>query len=278
MTRRELRAELSVPAAWLIGVSKLLVLLAAALAGCAGGAGTSGPADSAVSVVRIIDGDSLILGTATGEVELRLSGINTPERGECHHAEAEEALAILVDRTRLSLAIEGTDQFGRALGRLSADGVDVALELVRGGHGVAVAAASNLADLLAGEDAAHAEGLGMWAPDACGTGPLPLLGFDQRSSSPDPPGRDEEMLGAEVMAIVSRDDSTVDLSGWVLRDGSSRHRYTFPAGTLLGPGDRLEITSADPRWSPGGSPVWSNRGDIALLLDASGRVAARWRY
>ena len=40
----------------------------------------------------------------------------------------------------------------------------------------------------------------------------------------------------------------------------------------------LTITSDDPGWDPGGSPVWSNDGDIVMLLDRHGRVVDHWRY
>jgi hypothetical protein len=40
----------------------------------------------------------------------------------------------------------------------------------------------------------------------------------------------------------------------------------------------MTISSADLAWDPGGSPVWNNDGDMALLLDRDGRVVDRWRY
>jgi endonuclease YncB( thermonuclease family) len=233
---------------------------------------------SEVSLVRVGDGDTLVLETQRGEVEVRLSGVNAPDRGECGHGEATARLAAMVDDSRLALAVEGTDQFGRALGRLEADDSDVALALVREGHGLAVATAPNSYELLAAEGTAHAEGIGMWATDSCGAGSRPHVTFDPGASVPDPAGRDEEELDAEVIVIVNRGDHAVDLSRWVLRDGSSRHRYRFGSGVMLQPGATIQIDSADPGWSPGGGPVWSNEGDIALLLDPLGGVVARWRY
>jgi hypothetical protein len=40
----------------------------------------------------------------------------------------------------------------------------------------------------------------------------------------------------------------------------------------------MTIRSTDPGWVPGGSPVWSNGGDMVLVLDETGRVVARHRY
>ena len=258
----------------------ILALIATACGGNRGeGAATSGrTAWEDVSLVHVLDGDSLIVDTAGGEVEIRLSGVNAPDRDECGHREATARLAAMVDDARLAMAIEGTDQFGRTLGRLVADGSDVALALVREGHGLAMTTAANSYELLAAEDTAYAEGIGMWSPDFCGVGSLPHIRFDPGASVTDPAGRDDETLDAEVIVIVNRGGNAVDLTSWVLRDGSSRHRYRFGSGVMLRPGVSIQIDSADPGWSPGGGPVWSNDGDIALLLDSRGGIVARWRY
>jgi hypothetical protein len=38
------------------------------------------------------------------------------------------------------------------------------------------------------------------------------------------------------------------------------------------------VTSDNPGWEPGGTPVWNNDGDMALLLTTGGAVASRQRY
>lgn len=141
-----------------------------------------------------------------------------------------------------------------------------------------MAASPSRAELVAAEETAYDSKLGMWAADACGAGPLPLLGFAPDSSRTDPPGPDQDVLGGEVVVVVNRGRRAVDLTGWVVRDGSSLHRYVFTLGTQIDSGGVIAIDSADPGWTPGGSPVWSNQGDIAILTDPSGRVVARWRY
>ncbi len=70
----------------------------------------------------------------------------------------------------------------------------------------------------------------------------------------------------------------VGVEGWIVRDESSVNRCHLTPGHELGPGRPLSITSADPCWEPGGSPVWNNGGDLVMVLDANGRVVANSRY
>jgi hypothetical protein len=100
----------------------------------------------------------------------------------------------------------------------------------------------------------------------------------------DPPGRDEDDLNGEWVLLADRSDLEADLSGWVLRDESSDHRYHFPAGTVLQPGGQVRVHTGsgndgegDLFWGEDG-PVWNNGGDTALLLDPAGNVAGRLRY
>jgi hypothetical protein len=40
----------------------------------------------------------------------------------------------------------------------------------------------------------------------------------------------------------------------------------------------MTINSADSGWFPGDGAVWNNDGDLVVLQDPTGTVAARWRY
>ena len=73
-------------------------------------------------------------------------------------------------------------------------------------------------------------------------------------------------------------ESATDISGWTVRDESSAHRCRFADGTEAVAGETRRVTSADPCWEPGRSPVWNNGGDLVLLLDENGRVVANARY
>ena len=63
-------------------------------------------------VVRVVDGDTVIL---ENNETVRLSGINTPETGECYYQEAKDRLNELVVNKTVFLESDRTDRgkYGR---------------------------------------------------------------------------------------------------------------------------------------------------------------------
>lgn len=244
---------------------------------------TIAPAPAVVSeVVSITDGDTIQVMTADRELSVRLAAINAPDIGDCLHEEATAHARASVSDGRISLEVVGVDQFGRTLAHVLVDDRHINHEMVA--MGLALVSGPQVDDpyravLLDAEQAAFDSGIGLWAGDACGaTQPAPDIAVDPAASEPDPPGADDVGLREELVTIVNRSGDTVDVGGWTLRDTSSRHRFVFPEGTSLRPGEVVEVDSGAVGWDPGGSPVWNNDGDMALLLDAAGRVVSRWRY
>ncbi|HEU4915345.1 MAG TPA: thermonuclease family protein [Acidimicrobiia bacterium] len=231
-------------------------------------------------VIRVNDGDSLVVETRSGEVEVRLMGINAPESYECYGQESERRLVELVEGEQVGLEEVGRDQFGRTLAYLWLGDRLVNLEQVAGG--LAIATTPEVGDvrgetLLESEDQAYESGLGMWSDTVCGaSGPPPSVDISGSVSSFDPPGPDDEVLGQEWVALSSEEG--VDLSGWTIRDESSVHRCLLPGEFSIVSGAERIVASTDPCWDPGDSSVWNNGGDMALLLDTAGRVVARLRY
>lgn len=181
----------------------------------------------------------------------------------------------------MTLEVAGTDQFGRTLAHVfTGTGLHVNLDLVDTGMAIATTPEDGEtygSSLLAAEDSAWGQRLGLWEQDACGasnTLPEVVIG----SLRFDPPGPDDEVPEDETVTIINMGSRAVNLTGWVLRDESSRHRYSFSNGQKLEGGATMIVTSADAGWDPGGSPVWNNDGDLVILLDNHGRVVDRWRY
>lgn len=260
-----------------------LLMITVVLTGClpTSTPGTTVPGDPtppggiAVEVLHVYDGDTFQARTAEGRFDVRLDGLNAPDRGECFHPEATDALVALLDDKEVTMVVSGVDQFGRTLALVRAGDTDINLSLIANGH--AIATTPLIEDARELEEAARGQGLGLWGPEACGTGPLEEVLIDVENSVFDPPGPDDQYLDQELVVLVNPGPTSIDLSGWTLRDESSRHRFTMP-DTVLAPGGRLTVTSADPGWSPGGSPVWNNDGDVVMLLDRNGRVVASHRY
>lgn len=288
------------PSALLLSLSLLGTCCAGGCADSvpADGPGTSTPASTTTTapgttantagvpaeLLTAFDGDTLLVRLDGKEEEVRLLGINTPEREECFSWEAREAAANLVGAAPLAIEVVGErDQFGRLLAYAYAGGALVNQALLEGGYALAVQTDHpRLAEFLAAEQGAFAGGAGLWAADACGapsSASLTVVGIE-----PNPPGPDEDDLNGEWVLLANEGGGVADLTGWVLRDESSQHRYHFPDDTILSGGERVTVHTgcgaddrADLHWCADG-PVWNNGGDTALLLDPSGNVAARLRY
>jgi micrococcal nuclease len=276
-------------------VRRLICLLAFLTAACTIASGTastsstqaipsgSAPAGAPATVVTVLDGDSVRLLVDGTSVEVRLLGVNAPERDECW---ADHSRDVLDDLTAgQSLTVVGTDrdQYDRVLAYVYAGSTNLNLELIIDGAALAIATDHDLLpDFLVAEDEAVRLGAGLWAADACG----PVrdeTGVGIWAIEPDAPGRDDANPNGEFVTI-SNDGPDQDLTGWTLRDESSTHRFRFPDGFVLTSGSLVTVrsgcgtdTSTDLFWCAD-TTVWTNSGDTALLLDERGAVVERVRY
>jgi len=83
----------------------------------------------------VMDGDTVLL-VRQGQpepVKLRIDGIDAPETCQPGGMASRDELIRLVLRKQVQVADLGQDSYGRQLGRLSVDGVDVGGEMVRSG-------------------------------------------------------------------------------------------------------------------------------------------------
>ena len=282
-------------------VALLLVLAAAACADTSGPTATTAPAAATTSsspspspvnpegtkatLAYVFDGDSFEVEVDGRTEEVRLIGINAPEGDECFGDAARDALiALLGDRELVLVAgSDGdTDQYGRLLRFVYVDGDNINGRTLADGNAVALQGEHEYNDAFVeiGNIAASAS-YGMWAPDACG--PAAPAGATITEVLYNPPGPDDEVRNNEYVTIANEGTATLDLSGWTLRDESSRNRYLFN-DVRLEPDDSITIRTGcgEDRentafWCADGS-VWSNGGDTAILLDRHGNVVDRWTY
>lgn len=239
---------------------------------------TTAPPPTGLSalVTRVFDGDTIEVRTDEGSLRVRLDGIDAPDLDECWFEEATLELRLAIQQQEVILEVTGRDQFDRHLAVVWHSGEAINQALVREGHAIATSPAS--AAMAEAETTARADQIGLWSPDACGQGPVPAIQIDFAGSVIDPPGPDHEFLDLEQITLRNHSSADVDLTGWVLRDESSRHRFRFPSGTTLRSGESIVVRSSDQNWDPGGSAVWNNDGDIIMLLDHHGRVIDAKRY
>ena len=121
-------------------------------------------------VVRIYDGDSLIVQMGDGrEVEVRLFGIDAPERRQPWSRRSRQALSGLVRDRQVRLAPVTQDSYGRTVAVMYTlpDGLDVNREMIRQGNAWVYRRYTRDTDLIALETAAREARLGLWAlPEA----------------------------------------------------------------------------------------------------------------
>ena len=252
--------------------------------------GSRVPPPASVSVDRVlevIDGDTFSV-TIDGAAErVRLIGVDAPESGECMSAEATAALGALIrGGVQLVRDVNDRDQYGRLLRYVEAGEVFVNEELVRRGLALAreyppdTARQTRLADAQA---AAKDAERGIWNPTACG--PATAAEVEISNINANPSGDDTENLNEEWIELTNRGAVNLDLTGWVIRDESASHRFTFASGFILGTGAKVrlhtgcgEASDTDLFWCMSGSTVWNNDGDTVFLLDVNGNIVVLRHY
>jgi endonuclease YncB( thermonuclease family) len=86
------------------------------------------------AVVAIADGDTVtILDASQVQHKIRLSGIDAPERKQPFSNVSRQHLASLVFRQEVTVEFSKRDRYGRIVGKVLRDGVDVCLEQLRVG-------------------------------------------------------------------------------------------------------------------------------------------------
>ncbi len=85
-------------------------------------------------VVKIADGDTLTLLTSSSQqIKVRLAGIDTPERKQPFGNKAKQALSSLAFQKQALIEVEAKDRYGRTVGVVFVDGLNVNAELVKQG-------------------------------------------------------------------------------------------------------------------------------------------------
>ena len=243
-------------------------------------------------VVSVTDGDTLTVEINGVNERVRLIGINAPEAGECFASEATAELRSLAVNATVRLVVDQTirDDFGRLLRYVYVEDpqrgtVFVNEVLVEGGFAIASRFEPDTAqaDLLAAAQVrAQESGRGVWSSGACG--PPAAVDLVISEINADAPGDDNLNKNGEWVTIRSR-SGAADLTGFILKDESATHRYSFPDGFVLAEGASVRVftgcgsnSETNLYWCNPRSAVWNNSGDTAFLLDANGNLVAQLSY
>lgn len=86
-------------------------------------------------VQRLTDGDSFHMRSTDGrELEIRMHGIDAPERNQPYGREAGRALESLLKGKRIEVEVIEEDSYGRLVSVVYAEGRNINLAMVQGGH------------------------------------------------------------------------------------------------------------------------------------------------
>ena len=113
----------------------IIALLFLSLNACS--SGSAEQQASQVDVIRVIDGDTIVI---SGDERVRLIGIDTPENGQCGFDEAKQAIEKLLasgSATFYSGTTSDKDKYDRLLRYIEVEGIDVGLNLISNGFAIA---------------------------------------------------------------------------------------------------------------------------------------------
>ena len=115
-----------------------------------------------VRVIRVIDGDTIVVLSNNHPVKVRLKDIDAPEMGQPYGKKSKKALSKKIFKVWLDLDNKGKDHYGRTLGTLYRDGEDINLYMVKNGHAWVYRHYTNDSGYLKAEEIARLQRLGIW--------------------------------------------------------------------------------------------------------------------
>jgi len=117
-------------------IARAFALALAAAVGTVQAAPGAGPAafDAQGRVVRVLDGDSVLMRVAAGGLRgIRIAGIDAPEKGQPHADASRRALLALLHEREVRVEVVKTDRFDRWVGRVFVENRDAGLAQLRAG-------------------------------------------------------------------------------------------------------------------------------------------------
>ena len=86
-------------------------------------------------VIRVSDGDTIVVLTQDKEqIKVRLNGIDAPEKKQPFGKQSTKFLANLVAGKTVEIKKEGNDRYGRMIGTIFLNGIDINKEMVSNGY------------------------------------------------------------------------------------------------------------------------------------------------
>ncbi|MDX1431385.1 MAG: thermonuclease family protein [Gammaproteobacteria bacterium] len=118
---------------------------------------------AAERVVRVKDGDSIVVRSGDNEVDVRIADIDAPELDQAYGKVAKAALDGLVGERDVRLELVGGDRYRRIVANVFVEGLDAAELLVGQGYAWVRRAYTSSSRLIRLEDEARRARRGLWA-------------------------------------------------------------------------------------------------------------------
>jgi len=164
-------------------------------------------------VVKVADGDTLtILDAANAQHKIRLYGIDAPESRQAFGQKSKQHLSSLVFGKDVRVTYRSRDKYGRILGTIYVDGLDVNLEMIRAGLAWHYKRYDKNPAYAAAESEARSAKRGLWS-----------------DPNPTPP---EQFRHGSVGSRVPRDRSPIATTGGS-RPVATASRTEYRAGSAL---------------------------------------------
>ena len=111
----------------------------------------------------VYDGDSVLVDAAGKKTKIRLYGIDAPELSQEFGDKSRALLSRLIEKKKITVSVTGEDKYGRLIGVIFIDGMDVNALMLKNGaawHYKDYDKSTEYAEL---ESLARKERLGLWA-------------------------------------------------------------------------------------------------------------------
>jgi|AntDeeMinimDraft_5_1070356.scaffolds.fasta_scaffold10144_3 micrococcal nuclease len=268
------------------------------------------------TVTEIVDGDTVEVRYANGTTDtVRLLGVDTPEvhvandppefegvpdteagkaclRDAGRNASGYVRRTLAGEQVRLAVGGDRRGRYGRLLAFVRHDGTTVNHRLVAEGYArVYESSFTGRERFHRAESRAQRKKLGLWT---CATGETEQQATADSARTvrgalviaeidADAPGNDNANPNGERIAFENSGAERLALGGWTVSDAAD-HRYTFPRGFVLEPGETVTLhtgdgtdTQSELYWNAAGA-VWNNDGDTVTVRNGAGAVVVRRSY
>lgn len=230
-------------------------------------------------VTRVIDGDTFEIENGA---EVRILGINTPEKKQFLYGNASNFLKNLIEGRNVTMErdIEDADKYGRRLRYVFIGEIFVNEDILKKGLANVYIIPPNekySARLKEAERYAKENNAGLWEADEVYVGCISVPEFKW-----DAIGNDNENLNGEFVSLKNNCNMAINMAGWTLKNSGTKI-YKF-GNFFLAPEQAVKIRSgcgsdsgAELFWCSKRA-IWNNNGDTLYLRDSQGLLVLSEAY